>query len=315
MATSSSKSRKSAQTNSPGVLVLQWLTYAFWGWTILALTYLVAISVNFFLDPVRSGYSESETIAYSLAAVLVLFIISLVCDLLYARREPSHKTGAATVIMIIHAVIFALCGIAAVIVAVFAVVNMLIDTVGAGNQTALYTGLIISVVYAATLLRTIRPSLLRARVWPYWVFMAAVGLAVAAMGVFGPVVNAQQTRDDRLIESGLGGVSVRINNYARENGKLPASLDDVRSKLRGDSATIVERGLVEYMPGQEVPLRNGFQPVDTPVYEYDLCVTYKSAKGDAYDYEPRMSGGEVAPSTYSHDAGRVCYDLQTEYTY
>jgi len=42
----------STSHNSPGLLVLQWLTYAFWGWTVLALAWLTG------LDSARVGLAN-----------------------------------------------------------------------------------------------------------------------------------------------------------------------------------------------------------------------------------------------------------------
>ena len=318
-------SKVSTIKNTPGTLILQWLTYAFWGWTVLALAYLAGLSVNFMLDSSQLRYNDSEVVAYSLAAVMVLFVISLVCDVLYARREPLHKNGASTVIMIIHAVIFALCGIAALIVAVFAMVNMLINTVGVGNQTALYTGLIVALVYGATLVRTIRPLKFRKTPHVYWAFMSIAIVAVATLGIVGPAAHGRATRVDRMIESGLPRVSDAINTYAQKNGSLPKSLNDIKSQLRADAATIVTDGRVEYTPGTIMPssatamIKPEAQDPDSfitqkPSFAYELCVEYVAEVRQDYDTMMPYDERPNSPDTYQHDKGRVCYELQTGYT-
>jgi hypothetical protein len=320
---------KATTASSPGVLVLQWLTYAFWGWTVLALAWLTAVSVGFFVDKTTSGYGGAEDVAYPLAAVIVLFVISIVCDAFYSRREPDHKTGAATIIMIIHAVIFALFGIGSLIFSVFAVVQMLIST-GAnyGTKTALITGLTIALVYGATLLRVLRPLKLKHSALYYWVFMALVTATVIVIGIAGPLGHAYQTRDDRLLESGLPGVSDSIQTYTRAENALPKDLGDITGTLKGDARTIVDRNLVEYIPGELLPPQSSQEalaPEDKPltssdkVYAYKLCVTYQAEKGEgpvrAYPAIGIDNAGQTTPSTYLHAAGRVCYDLQTDYRY
>lgn len=322
------KSKNARAVNTPGSLVLQWLTYAFWGWTVLALTWLTAISVGFFLDKSDSA-SESTVIAYSLAAVVVLFLISLICDIFYTRREPLYKQGAATVIMIIHAVLFALFAIGALIVAVFAVVRLLIgegttsyQTGDAGSLTTLTTGLVIAVVYGATLLRTLRPFKLKRSSLVYWIFMTLVIGGIIGLGVAGPAWNARQTRDDRVIERGLMGVSEAVRSYTAKSEKLPQSLAEVKDQTKGDARTLLDRQLVEYMPGDKLPSDPAPANPDKPIpmvasvdaYSYTLCVTYKGSKGTQPYYGKDGSYRVLDPDTYYHEAGRVCYDLQTQYT-
>lgn len=319
--------------NNPGVLVLQWLTYAFWGWTVLALTWLTAVSVGFFINRESIEGYESTMVAYSLAAVIVLFVISLLCDIFYSRAEPLRKHGAAMVIMIIHAVIFALFGIGALIVAVFAVVRLLIGDGGSssygdsGAVTTLITGLIIAVVYGATLLRTLRPFKLKRSGLVYWIFMAVVTIAITTLGIAGPTWNARVTRDDRLIERNLPQVSEAISSYTAKSDKLPATLADVRDQVSGDARSLIDRNLVEYKPGkkvetnaQDLPLgaaesRPITIPPDEIPYRYTLCVTYKAKKGSSSTYPAYAPVDNVSPQTYQHDAGRVCYDLVTSYGY
>lgn len=328
MATTSTQPTKpTGLTNTPGTLVLQWLTYAFWGWTILALAWLTAISVGFYLDRNSASGSEVTVVAYSLAAVIVLFIISLICDIFYTRREPTEKHGASTLIMIIHAVIFALFGIGSLIVAVFAVVRLLIgDGSGSygnsGALTTLITGLVIAVVYGATLLRTLRPFKLKNSSLLYWLFMALVTIAITALAIVGPTWSASETRDDRLIERGLPELSEAIRTHAAKSDTLPGNLSEVRDRASADAKSLIDRNLVEYKPGGEV--------VDGPEgstpelfdnisrgFEYTLCVNYKAKKGDGSMYTDAkyQVGRDIMPNTYQHDAGRVCYDLVTNYAY
>lgn len=317
-----------AAVNSPGSLVLQWLTYAFWGWTVLSLAWLTAISVGFYLDTTHDG-SETTTIAYSLAAVVVLFLISLLCDVFYTRREPLHKQGAATVIMIIHAVLFALLGIGSLIIAVFAVVRLLIgDSPAAGSYgdsgalTTLITGLVIAIVYGATLLRTLRPFKLARSSVMYWVFMFLVTAGVVALSIAGPAWNARLTRDDRLIEGGLGGVSEAIRTYTAKTDALPKTLADVRDQTTGNARTLIDRGLVEYKAGTKLPAPQTnppslekpiVMPAETGSFTYTLCVTYRGSKGTHGPTPMLYKVNEISPDTYYHAAGRVCYNLQTSY--
>lgn len=312
--------------NNPMTLVLQWLTYAFWGWTALSLSVLTWISIHFYFNEASSESGVSSTISYPLAAVLVLFAISFVCDSFYSKREPAHKVGAAMVIMVIHAVIFALFGIGWVISAVFGAISLGIGPEEGDSTAALttiITGVIISLVYGASLLRTIRPPQIKRVRALYAMFMGVITIVVALMGIFGPVMNARETKDDRLIEQGIGGVARAVNDYADENGELPSDLAAIKGDTSSSSKELIDRSLVEYTPGEQVvesrtatPSR--FAPTESTdkVFNYELCVTYKAKKDSDYSYasyEDRTK--QTTPDAYYHDAGRVCYDLVTDYVY
>lgn len=137
--------------NNPGTLVLQWLVYAFWGWTVLAVSIMTWAIISFYMD----GLNISDTALYGVAALLVLLPLSLGCDIFYHKKEPEVKTGAASVIMIIHSVIFALFGIGSLISAVLSGVNLLIGDNTIGVLNTLFTSLIIFAIYLSVFLRTI----------------------------------------------------------------------------------------------------------------------------------------------------------------
>jgi hypothetical protein len=52
--------------------------------------------------------SDGKFMPFAIAAVLVLLPISIACDYFYSKQEPVKKTGAASIVMILHAVLFAL---------------------------------------------------------------------------------------------------------------------------------------------------------------------------------------------------------------
>ena len=334
--------QKPASPNTPGVLILQWLTYAFWGWTLVALYWLTSLSVQYFVSDSRDSdsYSTSylnDMLAYSLAAVVVLFAISIICDIVYSRFEPRRKSGAAMVIMIIHAVIFALCSIGSLIAAVFAVVNMLISGGNEGASTILITAGIMTLLYAATLVRTLHPEKVKNVTKLFWFVMLSATVLIGGLGIFGPVADAQRTKDDRAIETALPNIAAAVNDYTDEQGKLPSSLKN--SKLLQsysidsdeDAKRLIEDELVTYVAKERL-----VKPVDDSldssgvsiqsyqlgenkaVYHYQLCVTYDAEKNGRYDYDSldsRLQKYETRPDTSNHSAGEVCYDLQTDYTY
>lgn len=309
------------QKASAGLIILQWLTYAFWGWTVLALSILTTTVIASFIAEADTG----GFMPYGIAAVLVLLPISFVVDSFYSKKEPQKKTGAEMLVMVIHAVLFDLFAIGALIGAVIALVQLITSSADtSGIQVGLYSCLIITAYYALTFLRTLNPAQLSIFQRLYrFVMLASVGL-IALLGIIGPVSQEVARRDDKLIESSLGGVSRTINNYAVKNKKLPTDLNAL--SLTGDEKKLVEKGLVEYKPEGPVTLGSSRSSTSTyssrlsnssrVEYRYQLCVTYKKESrgygkySSSYD---RLNREEYSSyiSAYSHPAGEVCYKVST----
>lgn len=308
---------------NPGLIVLQWLTYAFWGWTVLALSFLTATVVSSFLV---EGTASGAT-PYAIAAVLVLLPISFLCDMFYSRKEQEKKVGAEVWVMIIHAVIFALFGIGSLIVAVIAAV-MLFTNGGDSKttQVALVSSLIIAVYYAITFVRTLNPRIFRwIQKYYKYIMLVTIGLIVV-LGIIGPLAEERETKNDRLIVSELNSLSNAINTYAREEKKLPADLGVL--ELRGDTKKLVDLNLVEYKPegnaaGQgylsDRKTINSSRVNDmftsTETFKYQLCVTYvkESPELGRYSHNEYKTGDEYTSylSVYSHPAGKECYKVKT----
>jgi len=308
----------------PGIMVLQWLTYAFWGWTVLSLSGLVITVVSQLLNQSSENYWLGG-IAYLLAAVIVLFIISLVTDIFYAAAEKKHsRSNGTNVIMIIHAVIFALFGIGSLIVAVFGFVSLLLnDTSGStGPMTSIISGVIIAVLYGLTLLRTLRPRWIKGIAPMFWGVMTLAIIVTVTLGIVGPAAQARLQNEDTVIEEGLPDIADSINSYATKQEKLPKSLNDL-SSLSESAQKLVDENKVTYKPGKELKANSTNNTSDTvirapaPVFHYELCVDYKAKDGYGYSYRSSTYDQQYSTniSTYGHKAGHVCYDVQTDYMY
>lgn len=300
-----------AKASSPGSIILQWLTYAFWGWTILSLIWLVYIV----LATAMTVQDTSGMVPYAIAATLVLLPIATVCDIFYLRREPVKKHGAAMVVMVIHAVIFALFGIGVLITGVLSMVQLAIGTVDEQSivTTWIMTALISTAVYLLTFLRTLNPfARLRLARW-YWVVMVVLVGGFIVAGFVGPVMQARLMQDDRDLETNIELVANEINAEARETGQLPESLDEVN--LNSKQKELVGKGLLSYMP-EGVPERSDADTTtseDQPKPRYQLCATFKrqsSYYSSEYDRGTREYSSYVSAST--HAAGKVCYKLEVE---
>ena len=300
--------KKDVTASGPGLIVLQWLTYTFWGWTVLAMSILVIIVLTFFLD---KSLSVGDSPLYSMAAVLVLLPIAAICDFLYIKREPLQKTGAASAVTIVHAVIFALFAIGALISVVFSLVTLMISASGSETTNIyLYGGLIIAVLYALVFLRTILPKFLVKFRTAFVILMVVIVGTICAFSIFGPVNEAKLTRNDKLIVANLSTVNEAITSYTNTNSKLPTDLNSL--KLTGDAKKLVTDKLVIYQK-DSAPYSAGS---DYPTYYYQLCVNYTKADTTQSSY----SSGSIYDSgdgyssyltTYGHGAGNTCYKLKT----
>lgn len=306
---------------SPGLVILGWLTYAFWGWLILALVWLAYIvGAN-----TIANFPADDIVPYAIAATVVLFPIAFFTDLFYRRHEPVNKTGATMVIMVIHAVIFALFGIGSLITAVFTGLSMIIGTGGASDYqvVGIITGIFATFLYVTAFLRTLNPFKTKKLAFGYAYLMLATTIVLLILGIAGPMVKAVSLRDDRRIEQHLESVQQSVNSYIADNNKLPDNLGGL--KLDADAKALVDDGLVEYKKMDAVkPTQLDFEQGTTvtrpstssygAVYRYQLCVNYKEESSDYRSYASyeRNSEYETYFSNYSHPAGAVCYKLQNK---
>lgn len=298
-----------------GGIVLGWLTYALWGWCIVALTWLLGFGVGYYvMGPSR--YGTDSVVAYAVAAVVVLYVVSLIVDIYYSRVEPLEKKSVLMFVMIIHAVIFALLAIGSLIMAIFALISIMMDTSNqaTGSLTLLIVMPIVALLYAALLLRTLRPAILQRATTMYRVIITVAVVLICALGIFGPVVHAQMTKRDKMIESGLPRISSEISQYTRQNNALPKSLSAIRSDVgsTNQARSLIDGNIVEYKPGaKKAAPTTTRRTTSSATYEYQLCVSYdrkadeKSSYGSSY-----RSYNRRTPNVTDHPAGRVCYDLE-----
>lgn len=296
------------QKIAPGILVLQWLSYAFWGWTLLALSALIFIVIFHFINQTDSGNGS----LYALAAIVVLLPISLVCDFFYQKHEQKKKTGVSMAIMVIHAVIFALFAIGTLIASLFSLVQLIVNSGSTdatnGNVALCISLLIISALYGVTFFRTLNPlkrDLKVARIFSI-VMLSVVGL-FTILAFAGPFVQTLQTKQDRKIDANLTFVQSGVRNYVRVHNKLPATLADTTIE-REEAKQLLSDNLVTYKQDSPSPKTGDFR--------YQLCVTYKH-KDTARSYGYGDSTSEEYSSyvnTTGHPAGDYCYKLSVSDT-
>ena len=340
--------------NSGGVLVLQWLSYAFWGWFGLSMAILSGITIGFFLSGNSASEALGEGLAYPLAAVIVMLVISLATDFFYARHEPAVKTGAANVIMLIHVVLYLLVTVGAFVTIVFAFISMLLSETSSygdshtAQKVAMLTAAVVAVTFGGISFRALFGGRKGGVRKLFWLAMSILALVAIVASIAGPAMRISATKDDRLIESALPALASNIQTYARTNDKLPASLNDVQASeystvTKENIQTMVSKGLVTYKPNTKpattdqntvTPLSDtagttkakqnqgvSIAPVDgQKKFYYQLCVVYKEEKNS--DYYSRYEASDIdmgyedsSVSTYSHPKGEKCYDLMARGKY
>lgn len=306
-------------TNTPGVLVLQWLTYAFWGWTCLMMIWLTYVVAAHLIDDQARANDAS---AYILAAVLVLLPLSLGCDWFYSRKEPRKKTGASMVLMIIHAVIFALLAIGSLIVFMYALVQYML--VPPSDLTDVYvlmvSSIAVTVIYSAVFIRTLNPLSTKNLGLALSIFMFISVVTLSVLNAIGPVSTQRSIQHDDETRAHLNTLVTDINNYAVSKGSLPDNLSS--SAFPGkDNPLVVNNSAVYTKYGTDVEVAQvppGDDMVDFKEYtdsestklSFQVCVNYKvdtsySSAGPLTVSQP--SDHFYAPAT--HGDGKTCYDL------
>lgn len=324
---------KSVQNNDPITLIMQWLTYAFWGWLSMGLLWLSFVVLKYFI--VGAGTDDwGSQIAYPIASVIVLYVAASVFDVFYRRREPAHKTGFAGAIMVIHTVIFAMFAIGAFITGLFIAINLLISPIDS-EQDYKYIGLIASliqlVVFSVFLIRT---SLVHKvpKASSYTVVgIGALAAVFIAAGVAGPLAKSVTSKQDTLVTTALSDASSNVQAYTDQKGELPAKLEDINS-AQADRYTYVdsdavdyalEHDLVKYKPST---LPNKVESDGSTTYFYQLCGKFdKDTTKDKSSKHSKLGLSSNIENNYSssydadfglHSQGEQCYNLKaTAYQY
>jgi len=301
--------------NTPGNIVLQWLTYAFWGWTVLAMSFLTAAVIAYFINDTNSG----DVIVYGIAGIAVLMPISIICDYFYKKHEPVKKTGSASIVMVIHAVVFALFGVGAIILAVFSVVALMLMLATGDTKsyyTTIFSSIIIAVLYAAVLLRTLNPRKMPwvRRFFP--IFMVVVVGVIGIIGILGPFMGQKSIKNDQMKQAALSNISDDIATYVSENKQLPENLDTIKNNANDDAKVLLENGSITYKKSSN--LTSKVMTVDgqfvnslaSSKYSYQLCAKFDKASKDSTNKKDSYTPSGLY-NAY-HDKGNYCYQIEAE---
>lgn len=316
-----------------GSLVLQWLTTALWGWAALVLSLITSLVFAAFITSSDTGGFTP----YLIASVLVLLPVAFLCDRKYQKAETTQKNGGALAIQVVHAVVFTLISIGALVTAIYSLVNLAVGSDSSTKSTVvtLLCALMAGVYFGATAIRTLTPVKLKTASKFYPISMVVFGVILIVAAIFGPVAQERALRNDRLIEQNLQQIPQAISSYVSENDKLPSNLSSL-SSLGDGPKKLIDKKLVEYRPDtktETVTSQNGlynlkdllsFPSTSRKTYYYELCVEYKREHrgysvqfGGPYDDRELSLGADNGSDyktyvrTSGHPAGKQCYKLKT----
>lgn len=303
-----SRSKKAAAPahSSAGVIVLQWLTYAFWGWLIVGLIWLLSvILLNAIMDE-----PTANAVPYAIAASVVVLPLAFLCDLFYRKREPAKKAGGAGIVLILHTVVYALLGIGALIIAIFTALNLAINT--GENKPQLITLAVAgfaACMYALTFLRTLNPfnTKFAARLYSYGMLVVTLGLLLFT--ITGPLASSIATRDDRRIEENIANLQYAIDEYTMTHNQLPDSLDNLSTELEytDEAKRLVNDGVVTYKKEHATTEQDGSDTVAR--HHYQLCAEFThERKADEAQNDSYRSFTDFE----AHGAGEVCFKLTVD---
>lgn len=329
------------QEHTPGgAFVLQWLSYAFWFWYGVSMSWLAGVVINYFVTRSHSVAWAGE-LAYPLAAVIVMMVITLVTDWFYTKHEPVRKTGGANVLMLLHAVPFVLIAIGSLITMVFSLLTMVLNSNPVatidGPLQVLLVALVVAVIFGLLAFRIVFGGRKAGARKVTWIVLGVLALGFIIAAFAGPALEAARTKQDRLIETALPSLSSDIRSYAQKNDKLPAALTDV-SHTETDQASavqlLIDQNLVTYKPNT-IPAKEGNSSVpgeddgagtvapakaSSTIYPpasgqkrfyYQLCTTYRDEKKSTSNYTNSTMGANY---TTDMSAG-VSADYRYDYVY
>lgn len=307
------------QLSGGGRFVLQWLTYAFWGWSAALLTWLVASILG---SLVFDTVFVNATIAYALAGTLVVVPLAFICDHFWSKYETDReRTNGENVIMVLHAVLFALIAISALITLAFSLTQLLIgSSTDVGYRAS--TSAVTAILFAALFIRTLNPRPLRfVQKW-YRYGMAILTVTIIILAIVGPIRSERGSASDELISKNLSALSSDITRQTRANDELPKSLDDVKTN-RSAVKDLIESDLVTYKAIGKLAEENEYTRRYIPRSEYlgyQLCVTFKQPS-QSYKQLTRYNESsssrsypsedyDTSVSARIHPAGDVCYKVK-----
>lgn len=237
-------------------IVWQWLTYALWFGVLVLLGTILTATIAYFVDDTLDPQDFSWVI-YCVAALVCLLPAAYIVDRGYRRLETPVKHGFAAVIMVIHAVTAFLTGLGSLITAVVVGLSLATDISGQTTDKwiSIVAATVVALLSAFFFIRITRPRRFGNLPDAFAAIIAFIVTVAIAVTCFGPLSASVRTKQDRFIDDNLWSISDAINKYARQNQKLPASLDTLnKADLSDDKEAkkLLQDRMVEYKITQQV---------------------------------------------------------------
>ena len=145
-----------------------------------------------------------------------------------------------------------------------------------------------------------------------------VGIATIAviLAIVGPFKASVSSKQDRLIDGDLYDVVSSVQDYATQYHYLPSDLTKLNTSSHPNAKILIDHNLVTYQTlTNAVTLPSNYSSFTTQntasqALSYQLCVTYKQAKGTGVVSSNSSSSSYL--DTSNHPAGKQCY-TQTTY--
>lgn len=246
----------------------------------------------------EGGYFALWASASTIVWVPVAMLFYLRSRAYMAQHPDISSQPVQKVFTIIFQVLMILTIISFAVAAVFAVLTSLVEPEQTSNiliGVALPSA-ISALLFGGVLVSFFGRPVVRRRTFA--VVLAVVTLAIIVPTITVSVASLRGVNADEYRETDLYAIKSAIDDYARENSKVPRSLSDVRS-LIDDQDTRDRISDYEY------------RRVDDE--RYRLCATFMAESR----YRSSMSMREDRYQSYSnfgdHDAGRNCYSLRAPY--
>jgi len=307
-------------TESAGIITLQWLTYLFWGLAVLATNILVSVLVSFWVMP---RFSESsESVAYAVAASLIVMPIAFVCDVFFSKREDNLKSPIASIGRVVFTIIYALASLGGLVSLVFNLINIVLNgTTGNDIWVAIATSATVFIAYLLLFVRVIRPHFVNWWRAFYRLFVALTVLIIAGLAIAGPVADAIKTRQDRALRSSMEFVVNSIRDNVNSGRPLPKNVDEAISAApnylysqaqANNSKDFAMKNIIIYTPDSK------------PATSSDGSITYYYQICGVFEYDSNVREGGSSPiksdTAYSEyldfgqiKAGKTCYNISTTF--
>lgn len=306
------------QISKSGLITLQWLTYDFWAFSVVELTFIVAILGRYY-----GGYNTifrvEETI-YPVVASIILLSIAFSLDVYYSRIEKNSKIQGSSIVKIIHSVIFAIVTAVSLVTTLFVLISNILNSYSINSS---WEGVTVSstlfIGFGLLFLRTLKYDLFKGLRKTYRFLMLGLVVIGILLTLTGPFVKAMELRKPIMVREILNSFSYSMSDYASANKKLPENLYELANSNYFSYMDYNKSAVLELLDTKTITYRANIKSASSESYQrtyyYELCGTFEKALESGLDIKvPMMMIYTEYPVNLSLTdviAGTHCYKLST----